>query len=272
MSEATKLVLLRALIAVVAAGLGGVLGVVWKRPSHKTLCALVSFAAGALLSVTIVDIMPDAMAISGWAVTLGATALGLTVFYLIGKYVSYVCPACAASAMEHNTAYLRLGILLMVALGIHSTVDGVAIALSSTSANLALLAVLILFAVSYHKVPEGLALVSVARLAGITRWKALALTILIELTTGLGAFIGLAAVRAMPPNSPWLGFHLGLVAGSFLYIVGFALITEMMEHERRSIIAYLVLGFVVILLTSFVLKSIGIGESRHALAAMVPKI
>jgi zinc transporter, ZIP family len=255
-SEATKLVLLRALIAVIAAAIGGIIGIGWKKPSHKALCALVSFAAGALLSVTVVDIMPDAIALSGWGLTVGATVIGVVFFYLIGKYVSYVCPACAASAMEHQNTYLRLGILLMVALGIHSTVDGLGIALSSQT-GLERLAILILFAVSYHKVPEGLALVSVARLAGVSRWKSLALTILIELTTGLGAFIGLAIVHVISQH--WLGFHLGLVAGSFIYIVGFALITEMQEHERKSIIAYLILGFVLILLTSYILTRAGIG-------------
>lgn len=262
MSETVKLIMLRAVIAMIAAGFGGLIGVSWKRPSHKALCAMVSFAAGALLSVTIVDIMPEAVQLSGWALSVGATVLGLGAFYLIGKYVSYVCPACAASAVEHQGGYLRLGILLMIALGIHSTVDGLGIALSSTG-GMERLAILILFAVSYHKVPEGLALVSVARLAGVTRWKALALTILIEMTTGLGAFIGLWIIKSMSVHSHWLGFHLGLVAGSFLYIVGFAVITEMQEHEKRSIVSYLVLGFVAILMTSLVLGWLGIGEMSH---------
>ncbi len=261
MSETTHLVFLRAIIAMVAAGLGGLVGVLWKKTSHKTLCALVSFAAGALLSVTAVDIMPEALEISGWGPMLGATVVGIVFFYLIGKYVSYVCPACAASAVEHQRGYLRLGILLMVALGIHSTVDGLGIAISS-QAGMEQLAILILFAVSYHKVPEGLALVSVARLAGITRWKALALTILIEMTTGLGAFLGLVALRGLSPDSHWIGIHLGLVAGSFLYIVGFALITEMKEHERKSIIGYAIFGFAAILATSIALKMLGIGHEH----------
>lgn len=260
MSEATKLIFLRAIIAITAAGIGGLIGVSWKRPSHRALCALVSFAAGALLSVTIVDILPEAAEISGWAGTLGAAVIGLVFFVLIGKYVSYVCPACAASAVEHDRGYLRLGILLMIALGLHSTVDGLGIAISSTG-GMQRLAILILFAVSYHKVPEGLALVSVARMAGVMRWKALGLTVLIELTTGLGAFIGLI-LPGVSPHNPWLGFHLGLVAGSFLYIVGFALLTEMMEHERRSIVAYVLLGFVTILVTSRVLDWVGIGAAH----------
>jgi ZIP family zinc transporter len=233
----------------------------WRAPSHKTLCALVSFAAGALLSVTVVEIIPEAVRASSWGMTAASTLVGLVAFYLIGKYVYYVCPACAASATGEKRGYVSLGILLMVALGIHSTVDGLAIAAGERTHH-ELVAYLILFAVSYHKVPEGLALVSVARLAGYSRAKALLATILIELTTAFGAFLGLFALRSVSPNSPWLGIHLGLVAGSFIYIVGFALIREMMEHEKKSILGYVLLGFASIVATGLLLQSFGIGEGH----------
>lgn len=258
---ATELIFIRAAIAIVAAGLGGLIGLLWRAPSHKTLCALVSFAAGALLSVTVVDIIPEAIRSSGWLATSISAVVGVIVFYLIGKYVYYVCPACAASAIGEKRSYISLGVLLMVALGIHSTVDGIAIAAGERT-HQEIIAYLILFAVSYHKIPEGLALVSVARLAGLSKWKALGATVLIELTTGLGAFIGLFALRSVAENSPWIGVHLGLVAGSFLYIVGFALIREMMEHERKSILAYVFFGFAIIMATGYVLQMIGIG-GRH---------
>ncbi|HOK53542.1 MAG TPA: ZIP family metal transporter [Armatimonadota bacterium] len=259
MSEATGLIVLRAAIAIIAAGVGGLIGISWKKSSHRTLCALVSFAAGALLAVTVVNIIPESTEMVGLLPGLAATFAGLIVFYLIGKYVYYLCPACAASASEANTGYLQLGVLLMVALAIHSAVDGLAIA-ASTHAHHEAVAVLVLLAVSYHKVPEGLALVSVSRLAGYTRWRAFGLTLLIELTTGLGAFIGLMVLNAL--TDFWQGMILGVVGGSFLYVVGFALIREMMEHERKSILGYLVIGFISIMALGLILQSFGIVHSH----------
>ena len=128
MTRGVELIFLRAGIAILAAAAGGVIGVVWRKSSHKTLCGLVSFAAGALLSVTMVHIVPEAAEIVGWAAAVATTVGGESVFYLIGQYVYYVCPACAASATEEQSGYLRLGVLLMVALAIHSTIDGLAIA------------------------------------------------------------------------------------------------------------------------------------------------
>lgn len=244
----------------VAAAAGGLLALGRKEVSHRALCAMVSFAAGALLSVTVMHIAPEASALAGIRAAIASLIIGIVVFYLIGKYVSYICPACAASAMDHDRTYLRLGILLMVALGIHSTMDGLAIAIGSEAGKMhgaadKNLAILILFAVSYHKIPEGLALTSVARLAGFSRVKALITAVLIELTTGLGAFIGLLVGHV---SSFWMGIVLAHAGGSFLYIVGFALLTEWKEHEKRSIITYSVLGFVVIWLTNILMGVTGL--------------
>ncbi|MDO8684889.1 MAG: ZIP family metal transporter [Armatimonadota bacterium] len=230
--------------------MGGLLGMIGKGTNHRTLCALVSFAAGALLSVTLMHIMPEAIELAGWTYALTSVAAGVLVFYFIGKYVSFICPACAASAIDQRTGYLRLGILLMIALGIHSTMDGLAIAIGAES-SIPMLGVLILFAVSYHKIPEGLALTSVARLAGFSKKSALITTVLIELTTGLGAFIGLIATTGF--SNIWLGILLAHAGGSFLYVVGFALITEWSEHERTSIVVYLTTGFIAIWLLAIIL-------------------
>ena len=237
------MIALRAVIAILAAALGGLLGMGKKRISHRVLCGLVSIAAGALLGVTVGHILPETTEMLGILPGLASVAVGTLAFAAIGKYVYFLCPACAASAVEHDTGYLRLGMLLMIAMGIHSTVDGLAIAAGSEVVSS--IGVLILLAVSYHKVPEGLALVSVARLAGYSRAKALGVTLLIELTTALGAFIGLVFLHGV--SELWLGITLGVVAGSFLYTVGFALLKEMYAHEKGSIILYVALGFVSIL-------------------------
>ncbi|HEY3297141.1 MAG TPA: ZIP family metal transporter, partial [Armatimonadota bacterium] len=120
---------------------------------------------------------------------------------------------------------------------------------------------LILFAVSYHKIPEGMALVSVARLAGYSRWRALVTTVLIELTTAVGAFIGIFLLSGV--SNLWLGITLGVVAGSFLYTVGFALLKEMYAHEKGSIILNVVIGFGSILIVSVILSALGIGAHAH---------
>lgn len=251
--DPSNTIALRAVVAMSAASLGGLIGIAWNRVSHKVLCGMVSLAAGALLGVTVLHIIPETFEILGAWPSLVSLVAGYLLFAAIGKYIYFICPACAASASEHETGYLRLGILLMISMSIHSTVDGLAI--SAGSRTFSVVGIMILLAVSYHKVPEGLALVSVARLSGYGRAKAIFITLLIELTTVLGAFIGLLLFFEV--QQTLLAVILGFVAGSFLYTVGFALIKEMFAHEKISIFIYLGLGFASMIVLSKVVSSLG---------------
>jgi len=245
MLSPNEMVAARAAIAITAATAGALIGISAKRINHRLLCGLVSFAAGALLSVTITHIAPEAIELAGRGLGFAAMLAGLVVFALLGRYLYFLCPACSATASEEDKGFLRLGILLIAALSIHATMDGLAISAGSHDRAFRVTGYLILLAVSYHKVPEGLALAAVARLAGMGRAKALGLTVLVEMTTALGAFIGVLAVAHA--GAPRLGAVLGFVGGSFLYIVGFATVKEMFEHEKWSILGYTSAGFVVMM-------------------------
>src|SRR5438128_7687679 len=97
--------------------------------AHKPLCALISFAAGTLLGVTIFAIAPESLANSNWWAVAPAAATGYALFFLISKYVHHVCPACAASHFDEDATrhFSQIATALIVALAIHSTTDGLAL-------------------------------------------------------------------------------------------------------------------------------------------------
>ncbi len=241
MTSTTGLIVLR-VFGATAAALVGALIALPGRASHKVLCALVSFAAGGLLGVTLTHLFPETVEILGVGPGAFSIAFGLGLFYVIGRYVYALCPAC--SATQSDKGFFRLGVLMMVAMGLHSLTDGLAIvagsSLDATAHSGKQLGLLIFVAVSYHKVPEGMALMSVIRGSNYSRGRAFLMTLLIELTTGLGAVAGLLLANL---SAKQLGALLGVVAGSFLYVVFFALLKEMWEHEKRSIAVYASLGF-----------------------------
>src|ERR671936_2939463 len=96
---------------------------------HKPLCALISFAAGTLLGVTLFAILPESLNESGAWPLVGAAATGYLLFYLISKHVHHVCPACAASHFDADATrhFSEIATALVVALAIHSTTDGLAL-------------------------------------------------------------------------------------------------------------------------------------------------
>src|ERR1043166_7432910 len=96
------------------------------RLEHKPLCALISFAAGTLLGVTLFAIVPESLNYSvAWPV-IAAAATGYFLFFFISKHVHHVCPACAASHFDVDATrhFSEIATALIVALAIHSATDG----------------------------------------------------------------------------------------------------------------------------------------------------
>lgn len=244
------LLLLRVIGATCAALLGAGIALPVKHISHKVLCAMISFAAGGLFGVTVLHVGPEAVHLAGPLRSGVFLAAGLLLFWTVGRYLYLVCPACSASQAEH--AYQRLGWLMVAAMTLHSLTDGVAIAAGHEAEvhSGSALGPLIFLAVSYHKVPEGLALASTARAGGMSSPKAFGVTLLVELTTGLGALVGLLLSGV---SEATMGSLLGLIGGSFLYVVLFAVLKEMWVHEKASILAFAGLGALSIAAVGFLM-------------------
>ena len=211
------LLLLRSTLATLIAFGGGALGIALGNVAPRRLNLLVYAALGALLAVTVFDVLPDAKALLPWPAFLLAGGSGYALFWALGKYVYHICPACSISAFDQATTE-RLGqsvLLLMIALGLHSAMDGIAVVVGDQILGRPNWAVL--FAVSFHKLPEGLALSLLLLGAGYQRRTALLWTFAIESATELGALAGVLGLRhlALFP----LGLLFAHVGGGFVYLV-----------------------------------------------------
>lgn len=227
--------------------LGGGVASVAVGVSHKRLCALISLAAGTLTGVTVCSILPEAVgALSVWELAL-ALGSGYLVFSLISRYVFHVCPACAASHFDEATThrFSEIAAGLTVALAIHSTMDGVAVAagheapVAGGGLDLSLL-----LAVCVHKVPEGLALGALLLGAGFGRGQTLAWVAAVEATTLAGAGLGLFFLPGV--SERWLAAILAHVGGGFVFLATHAVFGEMVKHGRRSVIGNFVAGVLLI--------------------------
>ena len=227
--------------------------------SHKRLCAFISFAAGTLLGVTLFAILPESLEMTRWWEFLLAGGSGYAVFYLISKYVHHVCPACAASHFDQEATqrFSEIATALIVALAIHSTSDGVALAAGheaheTRGGSHQALDWSLLLAICVHKVPEGLALGSLLLGAGFKRLATVGSVALVESTTVLG---GVITVAFFPDISPfWLALVLAHVGGGFLYLAAHAVLGEMMKHGKTLVLANFGAGLLSIALLTLLLR------------------
>src|SRR5438046_8618440 len=162
------------------------------RLEHKPLCALISFAAGTLLGVTIFAILPESFGASPWWAGLLALITGYALFFFISKHVHHVCPACAASHFDADSTrhFSEIATALIVALAIHSTTDGLALGIQGETPATDATKWSLFSALCIHKVPEALALATLLIGAGFNRTAALAWVAAVEAITLLGGVLG----------------------------------------------------------------------------------
>src|SRR4029450_11205793 len=139
--------------------------------AHKPLCALISFAAGTLLGLTLFAILPESLSACPWWAVILALATGYALFFFISKHVHHVCPACAASHFDADATrhFNEIATALIVALAIHSTTDGLALGIQGEIPATGATKWSLFSALCIHKVPEGLALGSLLICAGLQR-------------------------------------------------------------------------------------------------------
>lgn len=253
--EEAEAILLRVVLAFGLAVAGGALSSAVGF-SHKRLCALISLAAGTLLGVTVFSIVPEAVGSMGWWRMAAALASGYAVFFLISKYVYHVCPACAASHFDEATAhrFSEIASALIIALALHSTMDGVALAAGHEGSGKMDMSMLV--AVSVHKLPEGLALGALLLGAGCKRLGAVAWVAAVETTTLVGGTIGFLFLRGelIPHKSFWIGAVLSHAGGGFLFLAAHAVLGEMLKHGKTLVFINFAAGLLVIAVVNLIVR------------------
>ncbi len=227
------------------------------RLTHRPLCALISFAAGTLLGVTLFAILPESLNDCPWWAVALAAATGYALFFFLSKYVHHVCPACAASHFDADATrhFGEIASALIVALAIHSTTDGLALGIGQEAQSTTAGQWSLFSALCIHKIPEGLALGSLLIGAGWPRPRALGWVAAVEATTLLGGMIGFFFLAST--SSFWLALFMAHVGGGFLYLAAHAVLGEMLKHGKELVLTSFSLGVAVIGFLNVCLRILG---------------
>jgi len=222
--------------------------------SHKPLCALISFAAGTLLGVTIFAILPESFSASPWWTVILAVTTGYAVFFFISKHVHHVCPACAASHFDADATrhFSEIATALIIALAVHSTTDGLVLGIQQQASTMDATKWSLFSALCIHKVPEGLALGSLLIGAGLHRTAAFGWVAAVEATTLLGGVIGYFFLSHI--STFWLGLIMAEVGGGFIYLAAHALLGEMLRHGKKLVLVSFSAGVALIAVLNIALR------------------
>jgi ZIP family zinc transporter/zinc and cadmium transporter len=212
--------------------------------NRKKLCALIGFSAGALFGAALFVIFPESFqSLNLLEAALGAIS-GYILFWAIGRYYFSVCPACSASHFDEHTTHKisEIVLLMLTALAFHSFFDGIALTHSDHSH---FHGQSIFAAIAIHKFPEGLALASLMLGANYEKTKIILYVILVELTTVLGAVIGIVLFESILSDAVF-GLVMAHIGGGFIYLSVHAIMGEMLKNYKGLVFISFLLGAAII--------------------------
>lgn len=244
MSELLKVTVLGLFFGTFGTTIGGILGIVIKKPSNKMLSFILSLAAGLMTAILSFDLIPEALNIASIKNVLLGIILGIVCMiicnYLIDRKFNQESQIFRNINEQDKRELLRAGIITSIGLAIHNLPEGLAIG-SGFGASLSLgysLAV----AICIHDIPEGISMAVPMKNGGMKAGKVLFYVILSGVTTGVGAFVG-KIIGGISENV--IAICLSFAAGAMLYIVSGELIPEANKiDEGKAGMIGTIIGFV----------------------------
>lgn len=205
---------------------------------HRAM--LTAFAAGILLAIAFLHLIPDAFEDNGGQAAAGLAA-GFLVLYLIGRLV------VLATGNSNGRAH-SLGLVALTAIGFHSFVDGVLFSIGFSIDTTT--GFLIAPGIILHEFVEGIVVYKLLLFGGFRRQRALALAILAAaVTTPLGVLVSWPLVAEIQPGDSAL--LLAGAAGSLIYVGGSHLLPQSEEqkgHQTAGFLAGAAIGILIVLL------------------------
>ncbi|MFO8036336.1 MAG: ZIP family metal transporter [Anaerolineales bacterium] len=193
-----------------------------------------SFAAGVLISVSFLHIVPKSLTMTDAAPAF--LLAGFLVLYLINRFLhTYICH-------EYDSEAYVWGLIPMLGIGFHSFLDGV---IYSVSFRVSIFTgVLTVIGMILHEFPEGIVTFLLLERGGLGRRKSVWLAILsAAISTPLGTLVSYPLISEIDQTT--LGTLLALSSGALVYVGASHLLPAVEREEKRYSLVSLAMGVLV---------------------------
>ncbi|MBU2489669.1 MAG: ZIP family metal transporter [Proteobacteria bacterium] len=223
---------------------GSALGVI-RRPSYEVICNLLCFAAGVMLAISFLELIPESIRLSGIGTCVFGLVAGSAAMFGVDRLVPHIHPGLCAQEqgknLQRTSPYLLTGIFM------HNLPEGMAISIGGAAD--ASVSVTIAVAIAIHNIPEGVCTAAPYYLATGRRGRAFFLSSLTAAPILAGFLAGRFLLAGAGDNV--LGFIVGATAGLMIYITADELIPNARAGESHLTIFSLMAGVIFVLLMGF---------------------
>jgi zinc and cadmium transporter len=206
----------------------------YERWGREHSAYFMSFAAGVLISVSFMHIIPKSLEMNSTAPVF--LLAGFLAIYLSNRFLNlYICH-------EYECADYAMGIIPMLGIGFHSFIDGViysvAFNVSIFTGGLAAIGMIL------HEFPEGIVTFVLLERAGFSQRKsALYAFLAAAVSTPLGTLVSYPFINNIQAST--LGILLSMSAGALVYVGASHLLPAVERENRRYSIFALAAGVLV---------------------------
>ena len=227
---------------------GALLGFIFKNVSHKFSDVVLSFAAGVMLSASVLGLILPSLEYGGKfgiIVTIAGIFAGAICLNLLDKLVPHLHGFNADPEGKHDPKIDKI-LLFVIAIAIHNLPEGIAAGVGFGSGDTSQ-ALIIAGGIALQNIPEGMVIISPMLAAGISPMKTLIFASITGLVEVLGTLIGYFSVNL---STAILPFALSFAGGTMLYIISDEMIPETHSHGNERPATYaLLIGFCLMLIT-----------------------
>ncbi|MGI6226354.1 MAG: ZIP family metal transporter [Peptococcales bacterium] len=206
-------ILFYSLLAGLATLLGCMVVLAFGRPNEKLLAWMLGLAAGIMLTVVIIDLIPSSFIYSNLIVAMIGFLLGNLLLLILDLAISTL-PAIRRMQESKRGHFLKMGYLIAIGIALHDLPEGIAIAAGYSATDE--LGLIIALAIGLHNIPEGMAAAAPLKMGGMGNLAIIILITLVSTITPLGAFIGLLLVSI---SKSFIALLLAMAGGAMTYIV-----------------------------------------------------
>lgn len=224
------------LIAAAANVAGGFIILFKKQWSHRNLNALMALSAGLLMTIAIMDLIPEALAVdfsSAFYILLGF----ITIFFFQQFVASHF--HFGEETHEHKITHSTV-LGAFIGLLIHTFFDGFAIVISFEVEFR--LGIVVLVAVLLHKIPDGVTISSIVYTLLRNKRTAIMAAVLLGISTMVGALVATMLISFPLPFDKISASAIAFSAGVFLYVAGTDLLPVVNSSDDRPVAAVFFIG------------------------------
>ena len=214
----------------------------------KIIAGSLSFAAGVMICVSVIDLVPESISMLENTYNGIITVLLSFSFIMIGMIISSLIDN--KLTIQKNIPLYKVGIISMIAIILHNIPEGI-VTFISTTKDISL-GISLCIAIAMHNIPEGISISIPIYYATKSKGKALIYTFISGLSETIGAVITYLFLLPFI-NEVILGLLFSLIAGIMLYISFVELLPTSSSYKENYITKiFFIIGLVFMLLKLFI--------------------